>query len=73
MQRRAGPVNPVSPHPNGIPGYCFNPVEDLPVAEDHLMKHNFADDYYTEPVFSSQALYGFRHKAETYDTKNRRD
>ena len=72
MRRKAGPVNPVSPHPNGIPGYCFNPMEDLPVAEDHQMEHSMAGSY-TEPVFSSQAAYGVSHQAETHGANRNRD
>ena len=68
MQRKAGPVNPVSPHPNGIPGYCFNPVEDLPVAEDHQIEHSLADRDSKEPVFSSQVVSGFTHQTETDGT-----
>ncbi len=71
MKRKAGPTNPVSPHPNGFPTYSMNPVEDLPVAEDYLIEMNFADEYYTEPVFSSQAIYGFAHEPENYDAKRR--
>ncbi len=67
MKRAVGPTNPVSPNPNGRLGYSFNPVEDLPVAEDLLLYHNYSDDYYTEPVFSSQATYGFDD--ETYESK----
>jgi hypothetical protein len=73
MRRSGGPINPVSPHPNGFPAYSMNPVEDLPVAEDFLSQTNFADAYYTEPVFSSQAVYGFEHKQQNYDSAKPRD
>jgi hypothetical protein len=67
MKRTVGPSNPVSPNPNGKFGYSFNPVEDIPVTEDLFQDYNFSDDYYTEPVFSSQATYGFNE--ESYDHK----
>lgn len=64
MKRNAGPTNPVSPHPNGFPAYSLNPLENLPVAEDHWMEDNFSDDYFTEPVYSSQAIYGFSRRTD---------
>ncbi|HEX3015390.1 MAG TPA: hypothetical protein VHQ46_03300 [Desulfobacteria bacterium] len=32
----------------------------------HSSEHNFAEDYYTEPVFSTLAVYGVPHKTEQY-------
>lgn len=62
MHPARGPRQPVSAAPNGNPDYTFNPMEDLPVEEYASWEDlNVSADYMTEPVFSSQALYGITH------------